>query len=501
MSRELHDGAHDLKAVDDLSPSRDDTQTAATSSVTSIANNTGDMLADPFDYRAQDSPWGTDFVFSLPEFRYDSIHDLLGQDTHSQAQAFDIPWSSTHLNYGSYLDLGEPSDSQTAFEQSTQPLTYASASTSNYLGSHPSSWIGSLESQYSLSCETEASPALGGSTVSTTSSASADVLSCHTCGARFTGRYRRGNRARHERLNHGSNKTYHCEAAGCEKTFLRQDARLKHYRKRHPDLARNCGPTTRRHSVWQDLGTSSTDKDQDRDLLTTKHAKLSLTQEPPEYDDVLAYTTLKQESTRQEDSSMTSVDNTPGSDTLELAEVKGHSATSSAAGESSLICIKCRKSFQRPADLRRHMHQHEDPKFSCEAPGCVRTFYRKDKLRDHVDKMHDGTVTTNKDGSLQVGIPNETLVPQPATLHICSNCGKHFETQGQLNRHVKTHSKPYQCDECEKSFALNADLKRHKASHASAQEAACHCEVEGCDFETLRRDNLRRHMKNQHGVP
>jgi uncharacterized Zn-finger protein len=56
----------------------------------------------------------------------------------------------------------------------------------------------------------------------------------------FTGKYRRGNLQRHMRLKHGQEvREYACEVKRCGKTFMRQDARLKHYRKKHPRLVRD----------------------------------------------------------------------------------------------------------------------------------------------------------------------------------------------------------------------------------------------------------------------
>jgi hypothetical protein len=70
-----------------------------------------------------------------------------------------------------------------------------------------------------------------------------DVLLClqDGCSKTFQGKYRRGTRQRHMRLKHGKargleEKEYPCEAFGCRKFYMRQDARLKHYRKQHPEL-------------------------------------------------------------------------------------------------------------------------------------------------------------------------------------------------------------------------------------------------------------------------
>ncbi|KAF1976857.1 hypothetical protein BU23DRAFT_626400 [Bimuria novae-zelandiae CBS 107.79] len=69
---------------------------------------------------------------------------------------------------------------------------------------------------------------------------------CDDCGRVFTGEYRRGNRARHRRQKHGDTEDmYDCKDPGCEASFKRQDARLKHYRKHHRELAPS-DPTPRK---------------------------------------------------------------------------------------------------------------------------------------------------------------------------------------------------------------------------------------------------------------
>ncbi|KAF1840995.1 uncharacterized protein K460DRAFT_410388 [Cucurbitaria berberidis CBS 394.84] len=98
-----------------------------------------------------------------------------------------------------------------------------------------------------LSSPGDFTPALGQpsptlSSVSIISSNLAEVLGCEMCDATFTGEYRRGNRQRHWRLKHGQaqgqeERIYPCEADGCSKVYKRQDARLKHYRKKHRSMA------------------------------------------------------------------------------------------------------------------------------------------------------------------------------------------------------------------------------------------------------------------------
>jgi hypothetical protein len=64
------------------------------------------------------------------------------------------------------------------------------------------------------------------------------VVSCDQCGVKFTGRWQTGNLSRHVRLKHKEvgGASYTCQVDGCLRSFQRQDARLKHERKKHPEL-------------------------------------------------------------------------------------------------------------------------------------------------------------------------------------------------------------------------------------------------------------------------
>ncbi|KAF1837577.1 hypothetical protein BDW02DRAFT_119615 [Decorospora gaudefroyi] len=82
------------------------------------------------------------------------------------------------------------------------------------------------------------------STVSFTTEASSlgadapDVLHCPETGCEsvFTRSYRKGNLRRHKKLYHGQHGRYECES-GCDISFKRNDARVRHYRKCHPERA------------------------------------------------------------------------------------------------------------------------------------------------------------------------------------------------------------------------------------------------------------------------
>ncbi|KAF1850426.1 uncharacterized protein K460DRAFT_412133 [Cucurbitaria berberidis CBS 394.84] len=48
----------------------------------------------------------------------------------------------------------------------------------------------------------------------------------------------------------------------------------------------------------------------------------------------------------------------------------------------------CAGTFRRPGDYRRHMRKHASPRFKCMMYDCDKTFYRADKLRDHIKRGH-----------------------------------------------------------------------------------------------------------------
>jgi hypothetical protein len=48
----------------------------------------------------------------------------------------------------------------------------------------------------------------------------------------------------------------------------------------------------------------------------------------------------------------------------------------------------CRGTFGRASEYRRHMTKHQGRSFPCTQLGCSKSFYRNDKLRDHLRQAH-----------------------------------------------------------------------------------------------------------------
>jgi hypothetical protein len=88
-----------------------------------------------------------------------------------------------------------------------------------------------------------------------------------------------------------------------------------------------------------------------------------------------------------------------------------------------------------------------------------------------------------------------------------TNCGKSFTHRHKLNRHRKYHSKPYacldpSCSRRNKSFSLKKDLDRHQAKHNGQRfhcpHGSCNYSIGGAEGGFTRKDNLKRHIREQH---
>lgn len=145
-----------------------------------------------------------------------------------------------HTRSSGYSDLDQDSAPSCSLPSIQDGLSSLTASNFGSLGwahhtsdmdvCHPSPSAAEIVARASRS------PSPNPSINSATSSQSPAEVPCleQGCKAMFSGKYRRGNLARHMRLKHvkeAGERLYFCEE--CGKAYHRQDARLKHYRRKH----------------------------------------------------------------------------------------------------------------------------------------------------------------------------------------------------------------------------------------------------------------------------
>ncbi|KAH7069551.1 hypothetical protein BKA63DRAFT_84812 [Paraphoma chrysanthemicola] len=154
-------------------------------------------------------------------------------DLHSPYTPYDWP-PETHIFDDLNADINAPCDS--AFERSlsriASGLQCASPEAASLTGYSPPP-SPPLPQPWAV-----ASSATASSPLPTSRYTDSNTACCGQCSQQFRGSYRRGNLARHVRHKHQGAKggPYTCTADGCFRVYQRQDARLKHMRKKHPDL-------------------------------------------------------------------------------------------------------------------------------------------------------------------------------------------------------------------------------------------------------------------------
>ncbi|CZR52627.1 uncharacterized protein PAC_02504 [Phialocephala subalpina] len=86
-------------------------------------------------------------------------------------------------------------------------------------------------------------------------------------------------------------------------------------------------------------------------------------------------------------------------------------------------------------------------------------------------------------------------------------CNRSFSQRHKLNRHQKYHTKPHRCLESgcigrRIAFSLEKDLIRHQSQHNGCRffcsYVDCSHSIDGLNGGFTRKDNLKRHLTNQH---
>ncbi|KAJ8961104.1 hypothetical protein NQ318_008780 [Aromia moschata] len=117
-------------------------------------------------------------------------------------------------------------------------------------------------------------------------------------------------------------------------------------------------------------------------------------------------------------------------------------------------------------------HVKEELKYTCNI--CNSHFVYKNKFVQHLKSEHDVVVNVTK-------------------LKQCDICGKRFQYNVQLSRHMVMHSgiKQFKCNQCDKFFSSKGGLNKHISKHNSVRKFPCSI----CNKIFIHQSNLRQHLK------
>ena len=116
-------------------------------------------------------------------------------------------------------------------------------------------------------------------------------------------------------------------------------------------------------------------------------------------------------------------------------------------------------------------HKTTPGQYVCPHPGCGKTYNTEESLSRHM-----GRHSTNKQ-------------------HVCEYCGKAFLRKSECSIHKRIHTgeKPFECSICSKKFARATDLKIHLTYHSDEKPFAC--PFEDCHLRFKRKSDAKKHLR------
>ncbi|XP_017266949.1 zinc finger protein 624 [Kryptolebias marmoratus] len=134
-------------------------------------------------------------------------------------------------------------------------------------------------------------------------------------------------------------------------------------------------------------------------------------------------------------------------------------------------CPVCNKTFLRAAAMRRHRDIHSAKRnFRYKCGSCNKRFRDQYDLKRHTMRVHEKEEGADSPKDQESG---EASTSEVLDNKNCSLCGKYFARQGDMERHIKSHSldRPYKCSFCEKRFKSPYVLKRHEKQICKSRES------------------------------
>lgn len=89
-------------------------------------------------------------------------------------------------------------------------------------------------------------------------------------------------------------------------------------------------------------------------------------------------------------------------------------------------------------------------------------------------------------------------------LHSCRECGKQYKRPCDLNKHEKTHSRPWKCTDAtckyyDEGWPTEKERDRHVNDKHSSQPTLYKCLYSPCPYGSKRESNCKQHMEKAHG--
>ena len=139
-------------------------------------------------------------------------------------------------------------------------------------------------------------------------------------------------------------------------------------------------------------------------------------------------------------------------------------------------CTKCDKYFSTQSSLDKHSYTHGELKFNCEL--CGKCFPFESRLDQHM------VVHTN----------NKLSCPK-------KSCDKQFKSIGDLNRHMKSHTKGgwYHCDHCDYKNKDKCNTDSHMRTHSTEERVDMNVTnvAKKCDSVPSLKDTVKRVAKSK----
>ncbi|XP_068086215.1 zinc finger protein 81 isoform X2 [Anabrus simplex] len=146
------------------------------------------------------------------------------------------------------------------------------------------------------------------------------------------------------------------------------------------------------------------------------------------------------------------------------------------------------KSFLRSEDLQKLMSTHSRVMWGCHF--CGKSFENEQLLKKHVmDHKEEKGLSL----LIQSGMDSPTTATNEKRLYCCDLCGISSFHHEDIINHLKIHAqvKQYKCTVCPKSFPTQSNLRRHLQIHDAKRQRQHPCSI--CNKMYTRVDTLKRH--------